>query len=268
MTDPGHYRVEKFDSSGNLILMIGKEVDETSHADVCVIASGDTCQSGVPTSGPGGFEAPTYLGVDNSGGPSAGDLYVADTTTGIVSKFTSSGNIVGEWQTHGQLPWGGMAGMAVGANGDLYLSNGGQLNAYEQNGTQRPFSPFAYGGPLKVDAAGYVYTGLGGVYKTDPYANGGEGRGVGYVTSEGTTTGFEFDPVFGDLYQDSGSLIFHYGAFPECEPATAACNPLDSFGSGISQAHRGLPWTGPPALCTLQTRRAMMSRSLETSDQW
>jgi hypothetical protein len=244
VTDPGNYRVEKFDSSGNLLLMIGKEVDQTSHANVCVIASGDTCQAGVPSSAPGGFEAPTYLGVDNSGGPSAGDLYVADTTNGIVSKFASSGNIVSEWQTHGQLPWGGMAGMAVRANGDLYLSNGGQLNAYEQNGTQLPFSPFTYGGPLKVDAEGYIYTGLGAVYKTNPYANGGEGRGIGYITSETTTTGFEIDSIFGDLYQDSGSVIYHYGAVPECEPATAPCNPLDSFGSGDLSGAQGVAVDG------------------------
>ena len=86
VNDPTNHRVEKFDSAGHLILMFGKEVDETkveAHApeaeqNICTAASGDVCQAGAPGAGPGAFEAPAFLAVDSSAGPSRGDVYVGD----------------------------------------------------------------------------------------------------------------------------------------------------------------------------------------------
>ena len=64
VTDPANHRVEKFDSSGNFILMFGKDVDQTTGANVCTAASGDTCQAGTAGSSPGEFTTPTFVAVD------------------------------------------------------------------------------------------------------------------------------------------------------------------------------------------------------------
>lgn len=54
VTDPGNFRVEKFDSAGHFLLVFGKEVNRTkveakaseAEQNVCAVASGDECQSG------------------------------------------------------------------------------------------------------------------------------------------------------------------------------------------------------------------------------
>lgn len=141
VTDPSNHRIEKFDSSGNFILMFGKRVDKTKvekreaeeaasepititadEEDLCTTASGDVCQPGVSASTPGAFEDPTYLAVDNYPG-GEGDIYVADDGDDLVQKFDSSGHVLLDWGTSGQkdgsdntqLPgFGSIVGLAVG----------------------------------------------------------------------------------------------------------------------------------------------------------
>lgn len=87
VTDPVNRRVEKFDSAGHFLLMIGKEVNKGkaeagtfTEAEQNLCAAGEECQPGVPSSTPGGFEAgPEFIAVDNSGLPGQqGDLYVSE----------------------------------------------------------------------------------------------------------------------------------------------------------------------------------------------
>jgi hypothetical protein len=84
------HRVEKFDSSGHFLFMLGLEVNKTAveesstrkaEEDVCPAAGhpGDVCQAGSPGAGAGAFLEPQFLAVDNSASPSKGDLYVANT---------------------------------------------------------------------------------------------------------------------------------------------------------------------------------------------
>ena len=54
--DPGNARVQKFSPEGEPLLVFGGEVDETTGADICTVASGDECGAGVEGSGPGFFE--------------------------------------------------------------------------------------------------------------------------------------------------------------------------------------------------------------------
>ena len=74
VADPGNDWVEKFDSSGHLVWIIGKEVDQTTGGNLCTVASGDTCQPGTPGTGPGQFTTPTYVAVDNSTGATQGTV--------------------------------------------------------------------------------------------------------------------------------------------------------------------------------------------------
>jgi hypothetical protein len=90
VADRGNYRVERFDASGHFLFMLGLEVNKTaveesttrtSEENVCPAAGhpADVCQAGRPGATPGAFLNPAFLAVDNSSGPSKGDLYVANT---------------------------------------------------------------------------------------------------------------------------------------------------------------------------------------------
>ena len=243
VTDPGNHRVEKFTAAGALVLMFGKEVDQTTGADVCTVASGDTCRAGVPGSSSAAFESPTYLAVDNSGGPSTGDVYVADAGSDIVQKFSSSGHIVTGWGVAGQkdgsdalnLPgFGPPFGLAVRANGNLYVGGThysgccGAINVwqYTQDGTYIEFGNTSAASWLKVDPSGANYF-TGGA---DPVYKIAEGLGFRVVTSVSPTRGFDFDPSSQELYQNTGVEVEHYSG--DCDPSTAPCDPVDSFGAG------------------------------------
>ena len=56
-----------------------------------------SCEAGLSGSGAGQFESPVFVAVDNSGGASAGDVYVADSGTHVVQKFTASGALMSGW---------------------------------------------------------------------------------------------------------------------------------------------------------------------------
>jgi hypothetical protein len=95
--EPGvqNHRVQKFDSTGAFLWMVGEEVDKTSGGDLCTQASGDTCGLGLDTEAEGGFKSGVLPGV----GP-GGVLYVVDSprTGGIakqrLQRFEPSGALI------------------------------------------------------------------------------------------------------------------------------------------------------------------------------
>jgi DNA-binding beta-propeller fold protein YncE len=122
-------RVEKFDSEGNFLLMIGGEVNKTKSAEggttaaernLCTkaqMAAGEVCGSGVPGSGPGQFaHTPVFsnrIGVDD-----AGNLYVGD--VGRIQKFDSEGHFLGEIK--GAVTGETVQSLAVDGGGALYVT--------------------------------------------------------------------------------------------------------------------------------------------------
>ena len=70
---------------------------------------------------------PQVVAVDASGGPSNGDIYVADNSTNVVRKYDSSGNLMTGWGNNGVLdgstttagPFATISGLAVGPDGTL-----------------------------------------------------------------------------------------------------------------------------------------------------
>ena len=254
VTDPGNRRVLKFDSTGNFVLMFGKAVNQTTGGDVCTAASGNTCQAGTAGSGSGQFTTPTFLAVDNSTGPSAGDVYVSDTGTDLVQKFDSSGHVIPTWGALGQqdgsgtpyaegtgwAPFGGQGGIDVDPMGHLFVTviETGALLEYSQDGTFREYGYACCGGfGFKVDSAGSWYVSDSQrVIKVVPIFH--SGNTLGPLTSTVPTTGFAFDLSSYELYQDIGTEIAHYSA--NCDPTGGTCDPADSFGSGQLFGPRGL----------------------------
>src|SRR5262249_11267024 len=130
VADSGNARVQKFDASGTFIAAWGWGVtDGMAQSEVCT--SG--CQAGIPGSGAGQFSNPTSIGVDNSGGPSNGDVYVGDATTNIILKFDSNGNFLAtiDGSTSNTGVFGALVGIAVDQSGNLWAADDSTDNVYE-----------------------------------------------------------------------------------------------------------------------------------------
>ena len=97
VSDPNNFRVEKYSPTGAFLLMLGGEVDKTTHANICTKESGDTCGAGVSGLGAGQFQWPqgSGLGLAYLATGPGGALYVGD--TGRVEQFEPGGAFAGEF---------------------------------------------------------------------------------------------------------------------------------------------------------------------------
>jgi DNA-binding beta-propeller fold protein YncE len=147
-TDTANARVMKFSTSGQFLQAWGFGVsDGTGVLQICSAPS--TCQAGIAGAGPGQFESPIAIAVDNSDGPNHGDVYVANAPTG----FGSPENSVIKFSSAG-----------------AYL---GKINDSESPGS---WEGFADRGPIAVDAQGFLWVAA----NDDNYVEGG--REAGLVT--------------------------------------------------------------------------------------
>jgi sugar lactone lactonase YvrE len=99
VADADNNRIQKFDSSGNFLRAWGKNVvatgspdDTGSGAEICVAASGDTCQAGSVGGAGGSVSYPNGVAADG-----AGNVYVAEDEGPRISKFDSSGSFLRAW---------------------------------------------------------------------------------------------------------------------------------------------------------------------------
>ena len=243
--DAGNHRVEKFNSAGHLLLMFGRNVNKSQvvakapedQLEVCD-PSVDECQAGVvsSTSAPGSFNQPRFIKVDNSNGPSAGDVYVGDIFgKGIVTKFDSEGHLLTGWSAGGQLKrTNGLDGIAVSTGGDLLvLSNQYRYHVarYSQDGT--PISEFVvpnFNGTephgLALDAKERFFKSGNPAFPRVSEFN--ENELISDEITPGPITGLVTDPLNNDLYVDEqGGSISHFKS--QCGEY---CTPLETFGAG------------------------------------
>jgi hypothetical protein len=97
VVDLGNYRVQELTSSGEFVSMFGREVNATTHGDICTAASKDVCKAGLRGAGPGQFDDPFSVAVDQV----SGDVYVAEQVFGSggsygkrVQKFSAAGQFL------------------------------------------------------------------------------------------------------------------------------------------------------------------------------
>ena len=89
VTDPHSARVQKFNAAGEFLQAWGYGVSNgANERQVCNAPA--ACQVGIPGAAPGQFDHPTSIAIDNSGGESDGDVYVADTSTPVGGAPTTS----------------------------------------------------------------------------------------------------------------------------------------------------------------------------------
>src|SRR3954447_25467588 len=91
-------RIQKFDSSGGFLRAWGKDVASAGPGntgtgfEVCVAASGDTCQAGTPGGLGGELSSPSGIATD-----AAGNVYITETGNRRIQKFDSSGGFLRAW---------------------------------------------------------------------------------------------------------------------------------------------------------------------------
>lgn len=157
VTDEYNHRVQKFDSEGNFVWMVGGGVNETSGANLCTAASGDACGYGTHGTGPGEFEfwdAGNFISVSP-----AGDVYVGD--KGRIEVFDEEGRFKSQITTPERVNVGALA--IDPQTGDLYYSYSQFLRSHPQvfkiSAEGKPICTASVQGPtaLAVGAGGAVF---------------------------------------------------------------------------------------------------------------
>jgi hypothetical protein len=124
VADTGNHRVDEFEANDTFIRAWGWGVGGGIGFETCT----SMCVKGLSGSNPGEFEAPAFVAVDNSAG-GEGDVYVADTGTGMIQKFTAEGRLEESWGVKGQI--GEVPGPSViaelTAGSNLVVATSGQF---------------------------------------------------------------------------------------------------------------------------------------------
>lgn len=264
VADTANHRIEEFDANGNFMSTFGWGVkDGKPEAQTCT----NGCQAGIAGSGVGQLATPTFIAVDNSGGPSNGDVYVADTTTNTVTKYDANGNYISTNDGTGSgSAFGPLAGIAVSAKGDLWVydSEGqlqvGNMHEFSQDGTfttQWSTGDFVTPAGIAIDASETLYVPIGepGVWRfsTSGESDGGVSGNVRSPTSTGPVTGLAIDSTSGDLYADGGgTLIRQYKSPSTCSQIInnnigEGCTVAETFGVGDLTAAGGIAVNGAGA---------------------
>ncbi len=259
VADTGNHRIVRLDSSGAFLSAWGWGVDDgTAASQVCT----GGCQAGIAGTGAGQFDTPRFVEVDNSTGPSEGDVYVADTADQFVQKFTAAGAPISTWGNNGaiEFPKGTIGGITVDKFGNLFVVSDSAPYIWTkvgQDGVSRSETAtadfFGLGTPngtgIEIDNAGGYYelqqSGNGVLYR-NPAGEMYSGHSVyppGY--SDTINTGIVVDRAANDLYVAQGTFIDQFPSSAGCPyhgdlTGLKICAPQDSFGFGKLIAASGL----------------------------
>jgi hypothetical protein len=253
VTDPHSARVQKFNAAGEFLQAWGYGVSNgANERQVCNAPA--ACQAGIPGAAPGQFDHPTSIAIDNSGGESDGDVYVADTSTPVgggsnyIHKFKSDGTYIG--RINGSETPGGVftsltyrGAMAVDGEGFLWVADGGRLIKFtsEVDNEYVGGSEFNFGSitSLAVNSAGtrlYVIAGYAGVFRLA--ANGSTSEeifpaGTGEsIFAIGENPWIGVDPVTDHAYLAGGDQIREIGL--DNKPAAPNFGPPDLGNLGVN----------------------------------
>jgi hypothetical protein len=255
VTDSTKHRVEKFDAAGNFVLMFGDEVNATTSGDVCTLASGNTCKAGNSGNSAEQLATPNWLAVDQTSGPSKGDVYVVNQSNNSVHKYDEGGALITSWGTGGAITgtnsesFGNVIGVDVDASGNLNVANDSAPPRIWRIGESGSFvSIHPFGGGRGTSANGFAVSADDHVFK----ANGSPGVQRSNATgtqpveisnsSFPSTTGIAVDPTSGTLYQtNAGTQIAEYKFDGSGVPLSAQNVPcaqtLSDGGSGCPPTH-------------------------------
>jgi hypothetical protein len=246
-------RVEKFDSAGNFLFMLGKEVNKTAveaarpeaEQNVCPAAAhhADVCQAGKEGSTPGAFEKPVFLALDNSSGPSKGDLYVGNKGIREDEQQTATVNATGGTFT---LSFEGQTTVPIAYNAPVLEVEGpGSVQAALDalSNTKRSIA-FAGSSP-----GAYKFTFQGGFTGLNVPQMTADSSGLsgGTATATVATTAQGFNTARVEKFNSSGQLISGWGEDGQLDGSAVISPPAPVSGpfvelDGIAVGPSGNLW--------------------------
>lgn len=236
VADTGNHRIEQFSSNGTFIAAWGWGVsDGAAQSEVCT----SDCQAGQAGGGEGQLTTPIAVAVDNSGGPSNGDVYVADYSDKRVDKFNSSGQYLSSFSGTKNGAFNSISGVATDPEGDVWIyASGGEVYEFGDSGillqqwnsgneAQSAIPGIAIGSHDMV----YVLPSCG---CTEVFSNLGEKFGALNTNPTGATS-VATNPTSGDVFVDYGTFVSRYRpvtTFPTSSTATIGQGTLE-HGAGV-----------------------------------
>jgi NHL repeat len=229
VADTGNNRVEWFNAAGQYLGEFN--------------GSGSLANEGGKKA-PKDLSKPEGIAVDDDPtSPSVGDVYVVDTSQGVVDKFGATGEFLL------QLKVALVSDVAVDPVGHVWIrvSSGASTSVQEfsdavENESMTSLVPFAApsGSAIAVDSQEDLYlTEFTGEVERFSEA-GARFGGLGSVCGGGSGTceasGLAIDPATNDLLVDKGSLISQFGPFGEPFQAPVYISKPSSLGSGAGIA--------------------------------
>jgi hypothetical protein len=232
--DSGAATIFKFDAAGN---------------PVSFAATGTNEITGAFGAGPSENE----IAVDNSTGPTAGDIYIANGSSSEVKIFSPAGSPLAPLSPEAGIPWSGEAcGVAVDPSGNVYIGTfAGQILKYIP--TANPVTNANYsssiGGAespcnIAVDQAGNVFSekwSEGPITRYEPSQFGSSAATGSVVDSKGST--LAVDPATQDLYVDERGQVAQFGTHGEPVSTFAASGEgaiSGSFGIAVGPVNHDI----------------------------
>jgi sugar lactone lactonase YvrE len=239
VADIGHNAVDKFDASGALIATFG----DTEPSPDGQLAGLDT------PAGSFSFANPAALAVDNSTGPSEGDLYVIDFGHSAIDKFDSSGAYLGQITETPSGPFGEIYGIDVDASGNLWVyETASQLDKFDSAGTfqsavPNPFGASFPGFAVNGSASRLYIEGNGGAYQLD----GTTGEDLGQLDG-GFTISIAVDRSNDSIFVNDGSHVAVYGSNAVALESFGSAELIESGQGGIAiNSADGMAYVANPA---------------------
>ena len=125
VADRGNNRIDVFEADGTFVIAFGWGVDTgASKLETCTTES--KCNAGIAGSGPGQFDQPTWIAVDNDASSSSHHAVYVGTDNFRVQKFKATGEFIKAFGTKGSGPCqfsNAIDPIAVGPGGDLYVAD-------------------------------------------------------------------------------------------------------------------------------------------------
>ena len=228
-------------------------IQEGGSVEVCLPS--DTCKSGGAGNAPGKFNSPTNIAVDNSGGPSEGDVYVVDrgyseprgngqSIHETITKFDPAGNVIASWGTGGQFE----PNLLIRRPADVVVDSAGRLNLQSEfihseiarldGSTGSVVDTLLvgelHGSRLAIEPGGTFLelSDAGGAQRFDPSLPDERLTNELFVSKRNVTSGsssqdLAVDPVNGDLYISAD--VYSGGG----QPAQIRLYSFDSAGNVI-----------------------------------
>jgi phosphodiesterase/alkaline phosphatase D-like protein len=240
VTDTGNARIDEFDQSGSFIRAWGYGVADgaTNALQTCTT----TCFAGIPGSGEGQLALPVAIAVDNSGGSSNEDVYVAEAGNDRIEKFDSTGAYLATIPLPERIGGKGLMGVAVDTNGNVWLVEqwpGGYMivDEFDSAGVMiaswvDPNRSGSHPG-LAVDLAEDVYADVGpfiGPLGGNVTKYNSLGEYLSFV-SGCCSDGLAFDKSTGDLFADYETSVVQ---------SDSSGNVVREFGFGSLGAGQGI----------------------------